>query len=226
MQSIIAEKRDVLGKKVKSLRKQGFLPAVIYGKGKKSQSIAVKEAEFAKLWKLAGESTLVELLLGDDKENVLIQDVLLDPLKDKPIHADFYIVDMERPIKVDVALEFQGESDAVNSGGVLVKVLHSLKIQALPKNLPHSLVANLSLLKNIGDSISVSQIAVPANVEVLVGIDEKVVIIEAPRTEEEIKGEGVSPQASLDNIEVVSKKTKVEGEEEEGRDKAPSPKNE
>ena len=153
MQSIVAEKRDILGKKVRNLRKQGFLPAAVYGGGKNAEAISVKEADFMKLWKSAGESTVVELDVGNDRKNVLIHDVDIDPIKDKPIHVDFYAVDMTKKIHVDVALEFIGESEAVKSGGVLVKVFHSLKVEALPKDLPHTISVDISALKSLEDSI-------------------------------------------------------------------------
>lgn len=211
MQSITAEKRDVLGKKVKTLRSKGFLPAVVYGGGKKAEPISVKETDFMKLWKSAGESSIVELKLGDDTKNVLIQEVAIDPLKDKPLHADFYVVDMDKPVKVDVPLEFVGESEAVRGGGILVKVLHEIKIEALPKNLPHSIAVDIALLKTIEDSVKIKDLKIPSAVAVLENPEDTIVLVEPPRAEEEIKAEAAAP--SLESIEVVGKKTKAEGEE-------------
>ncbi len=206
MQSIIAEKREILGKKVKNLRKQGFLPAVLYGKGKKTEPISIKEADFLKLWKSAGESSIITLELGKDKKNVLIQDVTFDPIRDNPIHADFYQVDMEKEIKVSVPLEFVGESEAVRLGGILVKIMHALNIEALPKDLPHAISVDISQLKEVNSSLSVRDIKIPAGVKKLDGLDETIVKIEPPRSEEEIKAESEAP--SLENIEIVGKKEK------------------
>lgn len=224
MQSIVAEKRDILGKKTKNLRRQGFLPAVIYGKGKPSESIAVKEIDFLKLWKAAGESSIVELELDGKKRNVLIQDVAMDPLKDKPIHADFYAVDMTKTVKVEVPLEFIGESDAVKSGGILVKVLHAIKVESLPADLPRALHVDLSILKNIGDSFAVKDLKAHNGVKTLENPDEIIALVEAPRAEEELKGEEAAP--SLESIEVLSKKPKAEGEEAAETSPAQSSKNE
>lgn len=209
MQSIIAEKRDILGKNVKTLRSKGFLPAVLYGKKQKSEPISVKEADFLKLLKTAGESSVVEVNVGGEKYNALVQDVAIDPLKDKPIHADFYVVEMDKPIKVDVRLEFVGESEAVRAGGILVKVAHELKVEALPKDLPHGIQVDISLLKSIGDSLTVKDIKVPQGVEILDLSDGTVVLVEAPRAEEETKAEAEAP-ADLGKIEVVGKKAKEE----------------
>lgn len=225
MQSIIAEKRDILGKKVSNLRRQGFLPAVIYGKKKEAESVAVREIDFMKLWKSAGESTIVELKLGPKTENVLIQDVALDPLKDKPIHADFYVVEMDKPIKVDVPLEFVGESEAVKGGGILVKVLHELKIEALPKDLPHEIKVDISALKVLADSMKIKDLSVPIGVNVLDNKDDTVVMVEAPRAEEEVRAAETAEAPSLEAIEVVGKKPKAEEEEaaaEEKKEKAES----
>lgn len=209
MQSIIAEKRDVLGKKVKNLRKQGFLPAVLYGKGKAATPLALREVDFVKFWKSVGESSVAELKVGKETNNVLIQDVALDPLNNKPIHADFYAVEMDKPIKVDVALRFVGESEAVKSGGVLVKALHEIKIEALPKDLPHDIEVDISLLKTFEDSIKVKDVSIPKNVAVLDNPEDTVALAEPPRSEEETKTETAAP--SLEAIEVVGKKPKAEG---------------
>ena len=210
MESIVALKRDILGKKTRNLRKRGFLPAVVYGGGKSAQPITIKESEFLKLWKSAGESTVIELDIGKEKKNVLIHEVDIDPIKDNPIHVDFYTVDMAKKIHVDVALEFIGESDAVKAGGILVKVLHALKVEALPNDLPHSISVDISQLKIAGDSITVSAVKIPKGVKILDNPEETVAMVEALRAEEEVK---VEEAPSLESIEVVGKKPKAEAEE-------------
>ncbi|QQG42423.1 MAG: 50S ribosomal protein L25 [Candidatus Giovannonibacteria bacterium] len=213
MQSITAEKRDILGKKVKILRSKGFLPAVVYSGGKAAEPISVKESDFNRTWRFAGESTVIELVLGGHKRNVLIHDVAIDPLKDTPVHADFYAVDMHKKIRVDVPLEFVGESEAVKAGGVLVKVLHSLKIEALPNDLPHSISVDISAIKTIGNSILISDLKIPAAVSLLDSRSETVAVVEAPRAEEEPKAAETAAEPSLESIEVLSKKPKAEAEE-------------
>ena len=194
------------------------MPVVLYGKKKSSEALTVRDSDFLKLWKSAGESSIVEVKVGGEKYNALVQDVAMDPLKDKPVHADFYVVEMDKPIKVDVQLEFTGESEAVRVGGILVKVAHEVKIEALPKDLPHGIKVDISLLKNIGDSLSIKDLKIPQGVEVLDNPDETVVLVEAPRTEEEIKGTEEAP-ADLGNIEVVGKKAKEAEGEEAGAEK-------
>ncbi|OGF62873.1 hypothetical protein A2662_00330 [Candidatus Giovannonibacteria bacterium RIFCSPHIGHO2_01_FULL_45_33] len=213
MQSIVAEKRDILGKKTANLRKKGLLPAVVYGKGSASENISVKEGEFMKLWRSAGEATIVSLEVGKEKKNVLIHDVAVDPLKDKPTHVDFYIVDMSKTLKVDVQLEFVGESEAVKNGGILVKVHHELEIEALPKDLPHSIIVDISSLKVFEDKITVGNLKIPHGVKVIKSPEETVVLVEPPRAEEAVATVETAPD--LANIERVEKKAKEEGEEAE-----------
>jgi len=208
MQTISAQKRDVLGKKVKNLRKEGFLPAVIYGNKKESTPIVLKEVEFIKVWKSAGESSILQLEIDGKKENVLIHDVDFDPIKDNPIHADFLAVEMNKPIKVDVKIEFTGDSDAVKAGGSLVKVMHELHVEALPKDLPSEIIVDISVIKEMGASIKIEDIKVADGITILNNPGDTVAFVEAPKTEEEIKAEEAGEAKSLEDIEVVGKKEK------------------
>jgi len=206
MDTITAEKRDLLGKKVKTLRKKGILPAVVYGNKQESMSISVRENDFVKLWKTVGEASIISLEVDGKKENVLIHSIAFDPVKDNPIHVDFFIVDMDKPAQVDVPIEFVGESEAIKAGGTLIKVMHTLKIEALPKNLPHSIEIDISVLKEHGSTIAAKNIKVAVGVKILCKPDDIVVLIEAPRKEEDV----VEEAPSLENIERVGEKSKTE----------------
>src|SRR3989344_7520604 len=135
-----AEKREILGKKSKALRKKGLLPAVLYGAETASAALAVPLKSFRKVLEAAGESSLVSLLVGGKKHNVLIHDVAVDPLTGLPIHADFLSVRMDKEIRAQEPFEFVGEAPAVKTeGGILVRVMHEIEISALPKDLPHTI---------------------------------------------------------------------------------------
>lgn len=181
-----AQPRTILGTKVKSLRKKGFLPAVIYGEGiMESQPVATLFIDFERAYRAAGESTIVTLDVTGKKYNVLITDVAYHAINDKPIHADFYAVDMDKIIRTAVLLVFTGESSAVkNDGGILVKVMHELEIEALPKDLPRELHVDLGLLSVFGSKVLVKDILLPSGVKVMADVSEIVVLVEAPRTEE------------------------------------------
>ena len=225
MQTLTAQKREILGKKVKNLRKDGLMPAVIYGSKKESTPIILKEKDFVKVWKFAGESSVLELEVDGKKENVLIHDIAFDPLKDNPIHADFLAVEMNKPIKVNVKINFFGESPAVKMGGSLLKVLHELQIEALPKNLPQEINIDISSFSDMGSSLKVEDIKISGDFQILNNPTDIVALVEAPKTEEELKAEEGEAK-SIEDIEVVKKekKTEEENESEEKSKKEEKPK--
>ncbi len=210
MQELEAQARHRLGKKVKTVRAAGFLPAVIYGENLASQPIAVAYNDFEKAWKEAGESTLLNLNVDGTTYPVLIQEIAYDPLTDRPIHADFYAVRMDKALRVKVPLEFIGESAAVkNEGGVLIKVLHELEVEAMPSDLPHALSADLTRLGALGERILVKDVAVPDKVKILASPEEVLAVVEAPRSEEELAALEAAPAA-----ETVEVKTEQEMKKE------------
>ena len=207
-----AEKRGVFGKKLKILRKNDKLPAVLYGPKEKAQSLFISLKEFKKIWQEAGESTVIKLNLADSQKDVLIQEVAIDPKKDEPLHVDFYAVQMDKLIQASVQLVFEGVSPAVKDlGGVLVKVMHEVEVEALPKNLPHELAIDISKLANFEDKILAKDIVLPEGAELKTNPEEVIALVEAP------KEEVVPPEEKIafEEIEVVGKKEKAEKETEE-----------
>ena len=187
MTELKAKPRTELGRKSNALRRAGFLPAVLYGEKVKSQPIAVSRKDFDKAYKEAGETTLIKLELDGKPYNVLIYDVSNDPLKGTPLHADFYAVRMDKVIRAKIQVEFMGESPAVkNEGGILIKVMQEIEVEALPQDLPHELKADLSGLTALESRIFVKDILFPKGVRVLADPDETVVLVEKPRSEEEL----------------------------------------
>ena len=202
MQELKAKPRPELGKGVKNLRNQGFLPAVLYGEGVLSQPIAISFKDFEKAYKEAGESTLLKLEVDGKSYNVLIHDISFDPLRDHPIHADFYAVRMDKEIRATVRLEFMGESPAVkNLGGILIKVVQELEVEAFPQDLPHEIQINLDVLTELQSRILVKDIPSPKGVKILANADELVVLVEPPRSEEELKAElEPTPEAGIAEV--------------------------
>lgn len=201
---LAAQERTEAGKDLAKLRESGYIPAVQYGHKKEAINLSVKEIDFKKVFKAAGESTLVELVLGDKKGiNVLVHDVQVDPLSGRFTHIDFYQVNMNEEIETDIALDFVSEAPAVKAlGGVLIKNLNEVKVKCLPKDLPHSLAIDLAQLVDFDTQIKVSDIKLPAGVEMIESSDSVVALVEAPRTEAEV--------AALDE-KVDMDVTKVEG---------------
>mgnify|MGYP003393824127 CR=1 FL=1 len=216
MTSIKAEKREISGKKVKNLRNEGKIPAIIYGAGESGLMLQISERDFEKVFKQAGESTLVEVEIGNEKRNVLIHDVSLDPIKDRPMHVDFLQVRMDKLIKATVELLFDGESPAVKLGGILVKVLREIEVEALPKDLPHQIKVDISKLVNLGDKLTIADLKLPSGVKIHADMEEVLILVEAPRSEEELKAEEAAAGVGIESIEVLTKKEKVAAALEEG----------
>lgn len=181
--SIKASKRDSKKTKPAKLRKEGILPAVLYGHKVENQPLSLNAREFDKVLKKAGESTIVELATDDGKTHpVLIHDVQYHYLTSQPTHVDFYQVSMTEKLKAKVALEFVGEAPAVKTlGGILVKILSEVEVECLPADLPHNIPVNLEMLKTIADAIHVKDLPVPAKVKILTGADELVIKVQPPR---------------------------------------------
>ncbi len=201
-----AKKRDIKTN-LNILRKAGELPAVFYGAGVETTHISVSKVEFKKIWNKAGESSTVKISMPEAKNDVstLIHEVQVNPVTDEPIHIDFLVIDMNKKIKVDVPIEFTGISEAVKNGlGTLVKVLHEVEIEALPKDLPHNLIVDISKLATLESQILVSDIVVPTGVTIITKGTEVVASVALQKEEKE------EVPVDLSAIEVEKKGKKEE----------------
>ncbi len=197
---LTVQKREIIGKTVKLLRRKGFIPAELYGHGLENIHLSVPAKEFSKLFKEAGESTIINLNLENKKLPVLIHDVSVDHLSDRISHIDFYQIRMGEKITISVPLEFIGEAPAVREKeGILVRAMQEVEVEALPADLPRSIEVNLDELSEIGMSIYVKDLRVAKGVEILVEPETVVATVtepvkeeveEKPITVEEIKVEG------------------------------------
>jgi large subunit ribosomal protein L25 len=210
MINLTVEKRETTTS-LDDIRAKGFIPAVFYGHKQPSTSISIKEVDFLKAWKQAGESSVINLTGNDIDLEVLIQDVDLDPVTDKVRHADFYVIEKGKKVTVNVPIEFVGVAPAVKDlGGILVKVAHELEIEAMPKDLPHNLTADVSTLATFDDVVLAKDITLPAGVT-LIASPEEVVASVAKAVEEVVEAAPVD----LSAIEVEKKgKEAKEGEAE------------
>jgi large subunit ribosomal protein L25 len=199
--------RTEAGKDLAALRASGYIPAVQYGHKKEAVNLSVKEIDFKKVFKAAGESTLVELVLGGKKGiNVLVHDVQVDPLSGRFTHIDFYQVNMDEKIETDVALDFVGDAPAVKAhGGVLIRNLDEVKVQCLPKDLPHSFVIDLAQLVDFDSQIKVSDIKLPAGVEMLETLEAIVATVMRPRTDAEMSSLQEKVEMDVTKVEGVVK---------------------
>ncbi|MCL5438842.1 MAG: 50S ribosomal protein L25 [Patescibacteria group bacterium] len=166
-QKLAVEPRKVLGKKVKKLRKEGVLPANIYGKNIKSIAVQVPLKEFEKTYKEVGETGLIDLELKGELKPVLIHNVQLDHITDLPLHTDFYQVNLKEKVKTAVPLILVGEAKAVTDKvGILLQPLSEVEVEALPEDLPENVEVKVDYLANIDEQITVGDLKVPQEITV------------------------------------------------------------
>lgn len=194
--------------KLVDIRKNGMVPAVVYGARVENTTISVPSVDFEKVLRVVGESNTLTLELKDKKVEVLIHEIQRDPIKGFLVHVDFLAIDANKPIEVVVPIEFIGIAPAEKNGlGVLVKTLHEIEVEALPKDLPHNIEVDLITLENLDDQIRVEDIKAPKGVTIKTNGEEVLAIIAAIKEEVE-----ETPAADLSSIE-VEKKGKKEDEE-------------
>ncbi len=161
------EKRKVLGKQVKKLRRDGILPCNIYGKGIKSTAVQVPQKDFDAVYKEAGETGLVDVELDGKLTPVLIHNMQKD-FRGNVLHADFFQVNLKEKVKTMVPLEIVGEPKAVlDKVGLLMNILSEVEVEALPEELPENIEVSVEHLANIDEQITVADLKVPEGVTVL-----------------------------------------------------------
>ncbi|MEK7062160.1 MAG: 50S ribosomal protein L25 [Patescibacteria group bacterium] len=206
---LTVQKREILGKQLKGLRKQGFIPAEFYGREAENLHLSVPVKEFGKIFKEAGESTIIKLNVDGKKINALIHDVQKNSLTDAILHIDFYGIKMDEKIRVSIPLLFSGESLAVKEGGVLIKAIHELEIEALPADLPHHIEVDLEKLAAIGDSILVKDLNFSKGAKVLINMETVVATVVEPKVEEEVVA-----AVSVEDVKVETEEKKEAREKE------------
>ncbi len=196
---------------------KGVIRSVMYGPKNPAASISIGEAEFNKIWKAAGESTIVTLDCADGEHDALIHAVARNPVTDAINHVDFYTVDKNVKVSVAVPIEFVGVSPAVKDlGGILIKVMHELEIEALPKDLPHGLEIDISSLATFADHITAGDIVLPVGVSLTVSPEEIVALVNEAKEEVE---EAAAP-IDMDSIGLSVEKGKKEEEGGEAAEKS------
>ncbi len=180
-----AQERKMLGKKVKQLRREGVLPANVYGKGLASQAVQVKLTDFQVVFKEVGATGLVDLKIEDKKRPVLIKNLQMDYFTNLPLHADFYQVNLKEKVRTQIPVELVGEAGAVKEKiGVLLQVTSEVEVEALPDRIPENIEANVEALGEIGAGITVGDLKTEEGVEILTDAGVIIARIAEPAKEE------------------------------------------
>jgi large subunit ribosomal protein L25 len=211
--------REITGKKVKQLRKENMIPAVMYGNKIDSQNLLVNYLDFERVYNKAGESALIELETKGKKVNVLVHDIQLDPLSGKFSHVDFFQVNMKEEVETEIPLEFVGESPAVKElSGVLVKSLDEISVKCLPADLPEKYEIDISKLATFDDVIAVKDLKISDKVEIMTDLETIIVSVQEPRSEEELESLEEKVEEDVTKVEGVVKET-PEGETPDAEEK-------
>jgi len=196
---LAAASRSVTGKAVARLRREGRLPGVVYGHGTASEPVTLDTHEFEQLRRRTGASTLIDLAVDDGKTRpVLVYAVQVHPVNRRPLHVDLFAVRMTEELTVEVPLIGTGTAPAAETGGTLVHPTSSVKVRALPANLPDSIHYDLSSLDSFDATITVADLVAPEGVTIQADSAEVIARVLAPRVEEEVvpvaEGEGVAAE--------------------------------
>lgn len=212
------QKREKFGKIVKDLREKGLVPAEVYGRGFENQHVVVTSKEFGRVFKEAGENTVIDLVLGSEKWPSLIYDIQRDGISGDISHIDFYRVNMTEKIKARIPLEFIGEAPAVKDKiGTLNRVMNDIEVEALPADLPHKIEVDLGVLVDLDKNIYAKDLKVSPLVKIMLEPEAVVATVVPLQKEEEVKPEAV---VDVSQVKVESEEKKSERETKKEQEKS------
>ncbi|HEY1016737.1 MAG TPA: 50S ribosomal protein L25 [Herpetosiphonaceae bacterium] len=193
--------REVTGKKVQKLRKQGILPIGVTGRGVEPFSAQVDEREFMSVINKAGYTGLIEISLpGAKKQSAFLQELQRHPISGRPLHADLKVVDVTKVMEIDVPIVAIGENALVEKGqATLNHSLNVLHVRALPTDIPHQIDVDISALTDFDQSVHVRDLPLPAGVELLSDPETLVFALAHPRAEEPAAEEAAAEEAAGDD---------------------------
>jgi large subunit ribosomal protein L25 len=215
---IQAKKRDILGKKNKYVRRSGEIPAVVFGKGMEPVNISVDYNTFEKTYRQAGETDLLDVVTEKDKYKVLIKDVQYDPVTTRISHASLYKPDLTVKTQAQVPVEIIGEdkNELIKSGTALaLQLLQEITVEALPEDIPHDFIIDVSTLNEIGQGVTVSQLEFDREKVTIPSIDpeEMVVRIDEIVIQEEPEESTLSEEEAIAGLEATAEKAPTDEEE-------------
>jgi large subunit ribosomal protein L25 len=208
--ALVAEAREATGKGIaRRLRAAGRIPAVVYGRGVESKAISVDPNGLQRLLQSggAGMNTLIELSMDGETRTVLVKELQRDPVRGRPLHSDFYLVELDKTVEVSVPIRLLGRPEGVELGGILDQPLREIELECLPRAIPESVDLDVSGLE-VGDSIHVRDLELPEGVSVRTDVNLAVasvitpVVVEEPVAEEAL-AEGEEALAEGEEAEAV-----------------------
>ncbi len=197
----IEERTNLKHSEKQLLRRKGSFPAVIYGKQKTSQPVAINSIDFRKAIREVGRNGILTLAGKGENLQVMLHELQTDPLKSEIIHADFYVVDMASEVSVEVNIHLVGESIGVKSGGVLQQAAHQLNVTALPGDIPSTIDVDISNL-DVNETIQVRDIKSNAKYQINHDDEQVIASVLPPKVEDTVEaGETQSGQVENEGTE-------------------------
>lgn len=222
--SLLAKVREVLGKKVKKYRREGLIPAHVFGKNLATEHLFVKLSEFMTVYGKAGETHLIDLKVDDQEARpVLVRDLQVDPVTSHPRHIDFYQVNLQEKVVVSVPIELKGEEPELvhTKEAIVIHPLASVEVEALPQSLPEKIEVDVSQLRTFDDVVLVKDLPISAGVTVLTDPEALVAKLDravSAETEKILAEQAAEAQAAT---EAVAAEAAAEGVQEAPASAAP-----
>lgn len=207
--------RQVTGRQVRALRRQGILPVHLYGKATESLSLQAETQRIQTLLRTAGRNAIIDLEIAGESEArpVVLRGIQRNPVTSELIHIDLFQISLTERLRAEVPLIIVGEAPAVQvHGGVLLQALDHIPVEALPADIPSQIEVDVSLLEELESSIHVRDLPIPDNVEVLAEGDLLVAKVEAPRIAAELEAEAAAAAAAAAEAAPAEEKPAAEGE--------------
>jgi large subunit ribosomal protein L25 len=219
---LAAERRTVLGKHVKQLRQQGWVPGIMYGHGFESLPLQFEERSLTRMLSHVSGSQLVSIQVADQKEpeTALVRDVQRDVIKGTILHVDFYRVEMTERLTAEIPLTLVGESPVISQHeGIVLQGISTIEVECLPGDLVDEIAVDLSDLEEIGQGVYVRDLAIPSGIDVLTDTDEMIVRV-VPLAEEEVIEEELEEELipGVEEVEVITEAGEEEEAEEAGEE--------
>lgn len=215
--------RQTTGSKVKKIREIGKTPGVVYSTkssiGKADVlNIEVDTKELVKIYKLAGESTLVELDVNGSRRDVLFKNVQVDPISYKPLHVSFFEVDMSQPIETEIPVILINEDQCApvkDGSGILIQVIDSIKVKCLPKFIPQKFEIDVSVLKNVEDVLTIGEAIKLTNDKVEILDDTSEALVKVDFAEQK---EAEAEPTSVSDVDVITAKEESDSNDPKATD--------
>jgi large subunit ribosomal protein L25 len=207
--------RQITGRQVRALRRQGILPVHLYGKATESLSLQAETQRITALLRTAGRNAIIDLEIAGESEArpVVLRGIQRNPVTSELIHIDLFQISLTERLRAEVPLIIVGEAPAVQiHGGVLLQALDHIPVEALPADIPSQIEVDVSLLEELESSVHVRDLPIPDNVEVLAEGDLLVAKVEAPRIAAELEAEAAAAAAAAAEAAPAEEKPAEEGE--------------